>query len=74
MDIKINGIIKIFDVTHLNYEDVITQAGYGRERIISVVYSSKRSGDAQRSGILCPGDCVQIEDGMIFNAYDTGNA
>jgi hypothetical protein len=74
MDITINGQRNIFDVTSLKYEDIIAQAGFERDRIISVTYRSKRSGDTQRSGILSPGNSVEIEDGMIFNAYPTDNA
>ena len=58
----------------LTYEDVISRAGYEPSRIISVTYRTQRSGDEQRSGSLSPGQSVEIEAGMIFNAYDTSNA
>jgi hypothetical protein len=74
MEITINGLKNILEVTHLKYEDVVAHAGFYKDRIISVTYRSKRSGDTQRSGILNPGSSVEIEDGMIFNAYPTDNA
>ena len=58
----------------LTYEDIISRAGYEPNRIISVTYRTQRSGDEQRSGNLRPGGSVEREDGMVFNAYDTGNA
>lgn len=74
MKIIINGIQHNFDNISLTYKDLITKAGFEENRIISVTYQSKRIGDIQRSGILNPGTYVEIEDGMVFNAYDTSKA
>jgi len=74
MDITINGQRHIFDVTQLKYQDLIVHAGYKPDMTVSVTYRSKRSGDFQRSGILSPGQSVEIEDGMVFNAYITDNS
>jgi hypothetical protein len=71
MDITINGNKKPLRLT---YEEILSRAGYNPSRIISVTYRGKAVGDMQRAGTLCPGDSVEIEDDMIFNAYDTGNA
>lgn len=59
---------------HLGYDQIIQMAGFAPGRILSVTYHTRRKGDEQREGILSPGRSVLIEEGMIFNAYDTSNA
>jgi hypothetical protein len=49
-------------------------AGFAPDRIVSVTYKTTRAGDEQRSGTLSLGQVTKIEDGMIFNAYDTSGA
>jgi hypothetical protein len=74
MKIIINGTQQDLDTTHFTYEDLIALAGFEEGRTISITYRSKRMGDTQRSGMLIPGRSVELEDGMVFNAYDTGMA
>ncbi len=71
MNIIINGKSQKLNLT---YEEIIVRAGYKPNQIISVTYIGPRHGDSQRSGIMYPGTSVEIEDEMIFNAADTGNA
>lgn len=71
MKIIINGKEK---AVKLNYQDILVLAGFKPDQIISVTYRGKKFGDIQRSGILNPGDNIEVEEGMVFNAYDTGNA
>lgn len=74
MKIIINGIPQDLDLTHLTYEVLLAFVGFEEGRTISITYRSKRRGDSQRSGMLLPGGSVELEEDMIFNAYDTGNA
>jgi hypothetical protein len=71
----VNGTVHQIAVTHATYENVVTLAGYDQQRILSVIYQSKRKGDSHREGIMHPG-CkpVLLEDGMRFDVGDTGNA
>ncbi|MCK9567842.1 hypothetical protein M0R72_02680 [Candidatus Pacearchaeota archaeon] len=71
MNITINGKEQPLRLT---YEEIITRAGYSPNRVISVTYRGRQHGDMQRSGMLYPGSSVELEDGMVFSAYDTGNA
>lgn len=73
MKITINGTSHIISGPGaMLYEDIIKLAG---ERPgASVTYSGPRNGDSQRSGILCRGENVVIEDGMRFSAVMTGSA
>lgn len=40
----------------------------------SVTYRGPRKGDSERSGMTYAGKVIEIEDGMIFSCYVTGNA
>jgi hypothetical protein len=75
MIITINGKSHIKEsLGNICYEEVLVYAGYKPDRIISVTYRTKRSGDCQRNGILSPGESTEVEEGMVFNAYDTSNS
>jgi hypothetical protein len=74
MKIIINGTIHDLDVTNLTYDNLISLAGFEDGRIVSITYKSKKVNDTQRTGILLPGCSVEVEDGMVFNAFDTGSA
>lgn len=59
---------------HLSYGDIVQQAGYARDRVLSVTYCTRRKDDQRREGSLCPGESTRIEEGMIFDVADTSNA
>jgi hypothetical protein len=58
----------------VSYADLIEWAGYGPDRILTVVYSTRRSGDEQREGSLSPGKSTPVENGMVFSVADTSHA
>ena len=58
----------------VSYEDIVEWSGYSPGRILSVTYSTRRSGDEQRQGSLRPGKSTPVEDDMVFNVADTSNA
>lgn len=73
MTIIINGIPITTSKSELSYEDVVELAG--KKGYPTVVYSSPRRGDSNRSGEMhfgCP--TVHIEDQMVFSVVHTGNA
>ena len=75
--ITVNGKSCTVDAGDISYDDIQTLAedceGPTRPGM-SITYRTKRPGDEQREGILSWGKSVRVEDGMIFNAYFTGNA
>lgn len=82
MIITINGASVVIGPTGLNpkqpgevsYEEIVVKAGFSRDRIISVTYSTRRPGDEQRQGVLTPGRSTRLENLMAFNAADTSNS
>lgn len=59
---------------YLDYGSIVAAAGYAVDRVLTVVYSTRRKGDEQREGSLTLGQSVRIEDGMVFSVADTSNA
>lgn len=54
--------------------EMVVHAVYteGERRLMSVTYG--KGACPKADGILAPGESVEVADGMIFNAYHTGNA
>ena len=74
MYIIVNGETHFIDQETLSYEDIVLMAGRKPDRILTVVYSTRRKGDEQRQGTLTPGGSTLIEDGMVFSVADTSSA
>lgn len=70
MKVIINGTdYYFFDGSTISYEHILELAGYGPKRVITVVFSSKSS-----SGDLFFGQEVDVVEGLVINAVNTGNA
>lgn len=74
MEIRVNGIRHDLPRGDVTYEDIARLAGHPDAQYLSVTYYWRGEGDLQRQGILSAGRKVAGEDGMIFDAYHTGNA
>jgi len=74
MQITVNGDRHDIPRGDVDYATICRLAGHPDAKALSITYQGPRNGDSQRSGILMPGKSVAGEDGMIFNAYNTGNA
>lgn len=73
MRIIVNGESVMCEHVAVTYEHIVAAAG--KTGTPSVVYSSQRDGDAQRSGTMYPGCApVRLTDVMIFTVAHTGNA
>lgn len=70
--IIVNGLEFLVEET-VTYEQIVELAG--KRGNPTVVYSSKKRGDSQRSGEMHTG-CrpVRVEPFMVFSAMHTGNA
>jgi hypothetical protein len=69
--IVVNGVEKRTLLKVLSYEDVVWLAGLPSGYNYSMTYKVPRTGPG---GILSPGKSVAIQEGMVFNIADTGNA
>lgn len=58
----------------ISYEDVLVQVGARPGMILSMVFKAKNKGDHRYEGMLTPGKVIDVSDGLIINAVDTGNA
>jgi hypothetical protein len=70
--IIVNGQEKLVISAPLSYDYIVRLAGIDllKPPIVSIMWRLK----GHEGGILSPGQSVDAEDGMIFNAYVTGNA
>lgn len=58
--------------TYVSYEHLVEKwTGYSVASVPSVTY---RTADNSRSGILAPGQTLELADGMVIDAIPTGNA
>lgn len=71
MYIFINGKGHNVDAEELSYEEI---ARLAEERQPSIVYKLRKGKDLYRTGCVSLGKTLKIEDGMIINAFETGNA
>ncbi len=74
MHIIVNGKHHDIPRGQIDYATIAALAGYPDDQYLSVTYHGKRHGDTGRSGILIPGKSIDGDDGMVFNAVNTGNA
>jgi hypothetical protein len=58
----------------ISYEQIALMAGKPEDNSLTITYEIFPPWRAKRSGTLRPGRSVDVEDGMIFNAIDTGLA
>lgn len=72
MKIVINGREHSPDGHTISHEDVCRMVG--KPASATVTYSGPRRGDSQRRGELRPGQVVELEPGLIFNAMVTSGA
>jgi Multiubiquitin len=70
--IIVNGRDKHVISALLSYDYIVRLAG--RDPLTSPLVSITWRVKGQGGGSLTPGQSVQAEDGMIFNAYVTGSA
>jgi len=72
-DIILNGGHRVLHSNKASYDDIVALAyPYARDVLYSITYSKGPA--ANQQGILSPGQVVQVQNGMNFNAYFTGNA
>ncbi len=57
-----------------SYLDILKLAGHDGKTLITVTYFLDKGLDVTRSGTLTPGQVVQVEEGMRFDAIYTGDA
>lgn len=57
----------------ISFSDIAMLAGIN-SNYLTMTYCGMRRGDSQRSGMMTIDGHVELEDGMIFNAVETGNA
>jgi hypothetical protein len=79
MLITINAQKKDVQATHLTYQEIVDMADSGRSKqaLHSITYSVRGTGDKQgweRSGLISPGQTLELADGMHISAMVTDNA
>lgn len=76
MRIIINGTEKEVPGESMSYQELVDIADSGRSKqaLHTVVYSTKRSGDTQRSGCIAPGETLRLEEGIRITALVTDGA
>ncbi len=72
----INGREVVVVGESMTYQDIVSLADSGRSKdaLHSIAYSTKRSGDTERSGCIAPGETLVLEEGMVISAMVTDNA
>jgi hypothetical protein len=69
VEIIINGKVHIVRSSKIPYEDVMAFAGYSYNSVVTTTW-----GKGNNHGVLLPGESVPVSQGMVFNAFITGNA
>lgn len=72
MHIFINGKGHRIEAEEITYEEIARLAEEGNQP--SVIYKIRKGKDVYRTGCVMPGKVLKIEDGMMINAIETGNA
>lgn len=75
MNIAINGKQHPIEKSTISYDEVLTQA-YGKipDPLITITYYWRGEGDNKRTGIISPGQTINIAEGMAISACYTGDA
>jgi hypothetical protein len=76
--INVNGVDWDYSSDEIAYEDVVRAAWDKLPHeppLMTVTYYWRGPGDSERHGTLYPGKPpIKVENGMVFNAVNTGNA
>ena len=75
MVIKVNGKSRFWNGARISYDnivrDIVCEHVGNRNALHTVSYAYRRS--VKPGGTLAPGEDIEAESGMIFNAMVTGN-
>ena len=72
-DIIVNGDVKSISRQVVTYDDIVfCVTGERSDSVLTIIF--RHAAGSQKEGILGKGKAVQIDQGTVFSAYNTGNA